>query len=215
MSKTSSCGGYPTGLTNIAMGTARPPQGSRLDLQTSAGIGRAQWLAHLAGYYSSAWLRSNMRVFDRQVAISVTAGDEVYTQLYDQTVSQYRHAAMTGNNATAIAFAERSLRSSAPVTARGLGPAVDVLKLGPAEVGMFGYDAAWLRHLLPPGPNSPTNAKPFSPSFFSRDPDVLLDARFALEAALPQPGGVSVPRGDVRTGHSRTNPRHDSRWPGC
>lgn len=45
---------------------------------------------------------------------------------------------------------------------------------------MFGYDAAWLRNLLPPGPNAPSAAKPFTDNFFRANPGVLLDAHFAL-----------------------------------
>ncbi|WP_189094337.1 hypothetical protein [Nocardia jinanensis] len=170
----------PHQLANIAMGEAEPPEGHPLDLATAEGLGRAQWLAHMAGYYSSTWLRSNMRVFDRPSLISVTPTDDVYAQFYSQALAQYRDTALSGNDAQAVGFAEQTLRSNAPLTAGLPGPYTDMLERGPAEVGMFGYDAAWLRNLLPPSLNAPSAAKPFTDNYFSANPDVLLDARFAL-----------------------------------
>ncbi|GGL12350.1 hypothetical protein [Nocardia jinanensis] len=170
----------PHRLANIAMDQAEPPAGHDLDLTTSDGLSRAAWLAHLTGYYSSTWLRSNMAVFDRTTVISVTPTDDVYAQFYSQALGQYRDAALSGDDARAVGFAEQTLRSNAPLTADLPGPFGDLLERGPAEVGMFGYDAAWLRNLLPPNPNAPSAAKPFTDNYFSANPDVLLDAHFAL-----------------------------------
>ncbi|MFF3573991.1 hypothetical protein ACFYXQ_40210 [Nocardia jiangxiensis] len=170
----------PNRLANIAMGTAQPPPESHLDMRTADGLGRAQWLVHLAGYYSSVWLRSNMRVFDRPVAISQTTPDAVYSQLYQQSLHQYRDAALTADPDAALTFAEHTLRSNVPASTEVPGPLGGLLELGPAEVGMFGYDATWLRYLVPPSANAPVAAKPLADNFFSADPNVLLDAHFAL-----------------------------------
>ncbi|WP_109524563.1 hypothetical protein [Nocardia aurea] len=170
----------PHQLANIAMNEAAPPEGRDLDLTTPEGLGRAQWLVHLCGYYSSSWLRTSMGVFDQPSSTSATPTDAVYTQFYDLVLAQYRDTALFGDDAAVLGFAEQTLRSNAPLTAGLPGPRSDLLERGPAEVGMFGYDARWLFNLLPPSLNAPIAATPFTDNYFSANPDIFLDAHFAL-----------------------------------
>lgn len=166
-------------LAGIAAGIDGAPGGYDLNLSTSEGVGRAQWLAHISGYYASVWLRTNMRTFDHALP-PVVADDGVYSSLYTEILNAARNAALYGTDTDAIGFSEHALRTNVPVPARPLGPLNAALKISPADAGMFGYDAGWLNYLLPPSTNSPTNAKPFTASFFTADTTKLLDAHFAL-----------------------------------
>jgi hypothetical protein len=166
-------------LANIASGTATAPAGHTLDLSQPGDVGRMQWLAHVSGYFASVWLRTNMRTFDRAL-FPIVADDTVYAALYSNALNQGRDIALHGTDAEAIDFSRDTLRSNAPLTARTPGPLGTLVKLSPSDVGMFGYDAAWLRYLLPPSANAPTAARPFTDSFFEFNSTKLLDAHFAL-----------------------------------
>jgi hypothetical protein len=185
-------------LANIASGTAAAPVGHTLDLSQPDDVGRMQWLAHVSGYFASVWLRTNMRTFDRAL-FPIVADNTVYAALYSNVLNQGREIALHGTDAEAIEFSRDTLRSNAPLTARVPGPIGALAKLTPSDVGMFGYDAAWLRYLLPPSRNAPTTARPYTESFFRFDSTKLLDAHFAL----PHQPFLSRSQHDYNTANAR------------
>lgn len=172
-------------ITNIANGAEAAPAGHTLDMGTAEGLGKAQWLSHVAGYYAAAWARTNMYEFDRPLLALPAFDDTVLSTLYGPIVDEPHRVVLGGSDAQALAFSRKSLRSNVPVPPPSLAPATGILAtVSPADSGMFGYDAGWLANLLPPGANATKSAAPIASPYFTADRSKFLDAHFAL-AHLP------------------------------
>lgn len=178
----------PNRLFNIAAGVETAPENYRLDMSTAEGMGTAQWLAHLGGYYAAVWLRACWSVFDGKRA-NFPLRDRKFHAIYKRQLDKARDVALFGSDNDAIEFSRGMLRKNAPLLAPGhritrllradrlLSFAADRL---PGEVGIFGFNAGFMQHILPPGLNAPTNATPFAEPYYTGDTHVLLDAHFAL-----------------------------------
>jgi hypothetical protein len=163
----------PERLNDIAVGRASPPEGTGLDLGTSAGLGKALWLTHLSGYYTGVWLRHYLGA-----AAVRPMNDKNLAEAYATAVDAPREVANSGSPAQVLAYVRHSVRAPTRVPADG-----DPLKVFlpfNGEVGIFGFDAQWLHLILPPNPNAPTNARPFKEPFFTYDPTKLLTASYAV-----------------------------------
>ena len=70
-------------LSNIVAGIESAPAPYELHVTTAEGMGTAQWLAHLIGYYASVWLRAMWIEFDgpRIASISVLR-DRSFSTIY-------------------------------------------------------------------------------------------------------------------------------------
>jgi hypothetical protein len=168
-------------ITNIANGAEAAPAGFTLDMRTTEGLGKAQWISHVVGYYAAAWARTNMYEFDRPLLPVPAFNDTVLSALYGPIVDEPHRVVLGGNDAEALAFTRKSLRSNVPAPPPSLAPASGVFAtVSPADSGMFGYDAGWLANLLPPGANAPTNTAPITSPYFTADRSKFLDAHFAL-----------------------------------
>lgn len=190
----------PNRLINISAGLEVAPEDHRLELATAEGMGTAQWLAHLCGYYAAVWLRTCWTVFNvfdpdqhRQISRQFSMRDRSFGVLYKRLLDKSRDAALYGSDSDAIEFSRSTLRMNTPQPS----PARTVTRLLradrlftklsnclPGEAGMFGYNAGFLRDILPPSLNAPTNAKPFTQPYFTGDPNLLFDAHFALPEPL-------------------------------
>lgn len=176
-------------LFNIVSGAESPPAPYQLDLSTPEGMGTAQWLAHLIGYYAAVWLRACWIEFEGPRNADVPMRDRWFSVLYKRNFDKAREVALNGSDAEAIAFSRGLLRKNTPQMARPQRITTLVRadrlikKLNdrlPGDVGIFGFNAGFLRHILPPSLNAPTDATPFSEPYYTGDPNILFDAHFAL-----------------------------------
>jgi hypothetical protein len=202
----------PNRLSNIVAGLESGPESFRLDVSSAEGMGTAQWLAHLGGYYAAAWLRACWIQFDGPRSRGFQLRDRSLGAIYKHGLDKARDVALDGSNAAAIDFSRGLLRSNAPVPgAPGrLIRALRVHKLLagltvrlPGEIGIFGFNTGFMRHILPPSLNAPTDARPCKEPYYVGDPGELLDAHFALEEppfltqARERYAAVSSARGHV------------------
>jgi hypothetical protein len=178
----------PNRLFSIAAGLETAPEHYRLDMSTAEGMGTAQWLAHLSGYYAAVWLRACWTVFDGKRR-NIPMGHRKFHAIYKRQLDTARGVALYGSDNDAIEFSRGMLRKNAPRPAAGhritrlLRADRLFSMLGsrlPGEVGIFGFNAGFMQHILPPGLNAPTNATPFAEPYYTGDTHVLLDAHFAL-----------------------------------
>jgi hypothetical protein len=171
----------PNRLTNMAMEQAAPTGGTSLDLTSDSGFGRGLWMAHLCGYYFGVWLRLNLTQFDRPRRASEMTDDGL-AYLQERFVGPLVQVATIGTDEAVLAESLTSLRR--PITFPKSRVASDlvmsVLVPGGSEVGIFGFDTSWLRHILPPSRNAPHDARPFSNSILVSDKSRLLDATYAI-----------------------------------
>jgi hypothetical protein len=167
----------PNRLYNIAMGTQGPPAGTDLDLSTDAGLGRALWLAHLNGYYGGVWLRNDWSRFDEPRSGGTEPSDDQLSATYARVVDEPRRMANHGTDEEVVEYSRFALRGRLPT------PSTDVVStVVPAndEVGMFGFDASYLRYLLPPYPNKAPATKPPVDPYFTLDETQLLTATYGI-----------------------------------
>jgi hypothetical protein len=176
-------------LSNIAAGTEDAPAPHQLDLSTAEGMGTAQWLAHLIGYYAAVWLRACWTEFEGPRR-NIPMHDRSFAAIYSRKLDRARDMALRGSDQETIEFSRAMLRKNTPLRARArlitrmLRADRLIAKVNdrlPGEVGIFGYNAGYLRHVLPPSLNSPINATPCAERYYFGDPNTLLDAHFALE----------------------------------
>jgi hypothetical protein len=167
-------------LGNIAAGIQTAPAPYHLDLSDPEDVGKAQWLAHLIGYYAGLWLRGTMVQFDGPPKFGLPLMNTTFKLIYKQVLTKSRDVALSGSDAEAIAFSRASLRSNVQLPVRRRFKLSRLIRALPGEMGMFGYDAAYLYYLLPPSLNAPHNAQPFTQPYFTIDSTKLLDANFAL-----------------------------------
>lgn len=178
----------PNRLFNIAAGLEAAPEHYRLDMSTAEGMGTAQWLAHLGGYYAAVWLRACWTTFEGKRR-NIPMRDSKFHAIYKRQIDTARHVALYGSDSAVIEFSRGMLRTNAPQPGRGsrvtrlvradrlVSKFIDRL---PGEVGIFGFNAGFMQHILPPSLNAPTNAAPFAQPYYTGDTHVLLDAHFAL-----------------------------------
>jgi len=72
----------PNRLFNIAAGLEVAPENYRLDMSTAQGMGSAQWLAHLGGYYAAVWLRACWTNFDGKRTRDFPMRDSKFHAIY-------------------------------------------------------------------------------------------------------------------------------------
>ncbi|MEE3753122.1 hypothetical protein [Mycobacterium intracellulare] len=178
----------PNRLFNITAGLETAPENYQLDMSTAEGMGTAQWLAHLGGYYAAVWLRACWTEFEGERP-NIAMRDRKFHAIYKRQLDTAREVALYGSDSDAIEFSRGMLRKNAPRPAPGRR-ITRLLKadrlasmLGdrlPGEVGIFGFNAGFMQHILPPGLNAPTSATPFADPYYTGDSHVLLDAHFAL-----------------------------------
>jgi hypothetical protein len=175
--------------SNIVAGIESAPAPYELDVTTAEGLGTAQWLAHLMGYYASVWLRAQWIEFDgpRFANFSVLR-DRVFSTIYRHELDPAREIALHGSDASALEFSRDLLRKNRPRRVTG-HPVAQLLRIPkvtaklyrePGEVGIFAFNAGFLHHILPPSLNSPVRAAPFAEPYYSGDTQQLFDAHFAL-----------------------------------
>ena len=171
----------PNRLVNLAYSTGKEPAPDGLDLTTPDGLGRALWLSHVCGYYFAVWLRLNLIRFDRERSASPLKAPSL-SRAYARFVDPISTTAIGGSGERVVEYARESLRRRVAFLGRaGSGGRVLSLLLPTArEVGIFGFDSAWLHYILPPGRNAPTRAVPPRTPYFRCDRHQLLDATFAI-----------------------------------
>jgi hypothetical protein len=176
-------------LSNIVAGVERAPAPHELNVFTAEGLGTAQWLVHLIGYYASVWLRAQWIQFDGPRIWNLrTLSDRVFSMMYRHELDPAREVALNGSDAVVIEFSRDLLRKNRPRPIRGhrvarlMGMHKVTAKMyrEPGEVGIFAFNAGFLHHILPPSLNSPTDAKPFTEPYYTGNPHQLFDAHFAL-----------------------------------
>jgi hypothetical protein len=180
----------PNRLSNIVAGLESGPESFRLDVTSAEGMGTAQWLAHLGGYYAAVWLRACWLEFDGPRSRNFRLRDRNLGGIYKHSLDKARDVALYGSDAAAIDFSRGLLRSNTPVPGppSRLTRSLRVHKLLagltvrlPGEIGIFGFNTGFLRHILPPSLNAPTDARPCKEPYYVGDAGELLDAHFALE----------------------------------
>jgi len=123
----------------------------------------------------------NLIRFDRMRAATPMT-DSALSQAYARFVDPISGAAIGASDDRVIEHVRTSIRR--PVTLPKVRAAADVvlslvMPTG-SEVGIFGFDSAWLHYLLPPSRNSPRAAVPPTTPFFAADRSRLLDASYAI-----------------------------------
>jgi hypothetical protein len=180
----------PNRLSNIVAGLENGPESYCLDVTSAEGMGTAQWLAHLGGYYAAVWLRACWLQFDGPRSRKFRLRDRNLGGIYKHSLDKARDVALYGSDAAAIDFSRGLLRSNTPVPGAPsrLTRSLRVHKLLagltvrlPGEIGIFGFNTGFLRHILPPSLNAPTDARPCKEPYYVGDAGELLDAHFALE----------------------------------
>ncbi len=178
----------PNRLSNIAAGLESAPEPYRLDLSTAEGMGTAQWLAHLGGYYAAVWLRACWTKFEGERR-HIPMRDRGFRAIFKFQLDKARVVALYGSDAEVIEFSRGMLRKNTPQSGRShrVTKLLRVDRLAtrlneylPGEVGIFGFNAGFMQHILPPSLNAPTDAKPFTDRYYTGDTNILFDAHFAL-----------------------------------
>jgi len=176
-------------LSNIVAGIESAPAPYELNVLSAEGLGTAQWLAHLIGYYASVWLRAQWLEFDGPRTANLrTLSDRVFSMIYRHELDPAGEIALSGSDAAVTQFTRDLLRKNRPRSVAGhriarlLGTHKLTAKLyrEPGEVGIFAFNAGFLHHILPPSLNSPTDARPFTESYYTGNSHQLFDAHFAL-----------------------------------
>jgi len=179
----------PNRLFNIAAGFETVPENYGLDMSTAEGMGTAQWLAHLGGYYAAVWLRACWTIFDGKRTRRFPMRDRKFHAIYKRQLDTARDVALYRSDSDAIEFSRGMLRKNAPRPAAGhritrllrADRLVSALSNRlPGEIGIFGFNAGFMQHILPPSLNAPASAAPFAEPYYTGDSHVLLDAHFAL-----------------------------------
>lgn len=149
----------PNRLSNIVAGLESGPESFRVDVTSAEGMGTAQWLAHLGGYYAAVWLRACWIQFDGPRSRDFRLRDRSLGAIYKHGLDRARDAALYGSDAAAIDFSRGLLRSNAPFPGAPsrLTRWLHMHKLLagltvrlPGEIGIFGFNTGFLRHILPP-----------------------------------------------------------------
>ncbi|MGB7114478.1 MAG: hypothetical protein WBD77_28810 [Mycobacterium sp.] len=176
-------------LSNIVAGIEGAPAPFELNVFTAEGLGTAQWLAHLIGYYASVWLRAQWIEFDGpRIRNLRTLSDRLFSMIYRHELDPAREIALQGSDAAVIEFSRDLLRKNRPraIAGRRIARLLRTHKLTaklyrePGEVGIFAFNAGFLHHILPPSLNSPRDARPFTEPYYTGDSHQLFDAHFAL-----------------------------------
>ena len=149
-------------LSNIVAGIERAPAPYELNVFTAEGLGTAQWLAHLIGYYASVWLRAQWIEFDGpRIRNLRTLSDRVFSMIYRHELDPACEIALRGSDATVLQFSRDLLRKNRPrpVPGHRIARLLRIHKVTarlyrePGEVGIFAFNAGFLHYILPPSLN--------------------------------------------------------------
>jgi hypothetical protein len=140
----------PNRIYGIVMGEERFPRGVDIDIRSDEGWARTLWLGYLAGYYSGVWERLDWALFypefPRTRFAPVT--DAFVNNAYTSGAGTPTNIANHGSGSAAIDYSRFSLR----------GPGLPGLIPFSSEVGVFGFEANYVKYILPPWPAASQNA---------------------------------------------------------